>query len=219
MENLIDIENVWVRGILFLHVLSGTLSLSIGMLLSVLRKGNRLHKILGRVYVTGMSLVFITAFVRSLQTQNHFLFAVGLFSISMTLSGWLAIQQRQGIVIFQKGVGVFALLSGIFLIGLAFFNFYTFQFHFSPVPVVFGLISFWMGFEELRKPAFPEVYRVRLRYHITRLGGSLIAAFTAFLVVNIQMEMYWIPWLLPTVVGSVMISFGVRKYVGISKSE
>jgi hypothetical protein len=45
------------------------------------------------------------------------------------------------------------------------------------------------------------------------MSGSYIAATTAFLVVNIQLPQYnWTLWLLPTVIGSILISRSVRKY-------
>lgn len=40
----------------------------------------------------------------------------------------------------------------------------------------------------------------------------MIASYTAFLVVNVQIDMQWILWLLPSVIGSIFITIFLRKY-------
>lgn len=49
--------------------------------------------------------------------------------------------------------------------------------------------------------------------HIGSMGGSYISAVTAFVVVNIQLPQYgWVLWILPTLIGSVMIARTILKY-------
>ena len=49
--------------------------------------------------------------------------------------------------------------------------------------------------------------------HLGSMSGSYIAATTAFLVVNIQLPQFnWTLWLLPTLIGSILIVRAIRKY-------
>ena len=48
--------------------------------------------------------------------------------------------------------------------------------------------------------------------HIVRMMGAMIASYTAFLVVNVQIDMQWILWLLPSIIGSIFITIFLKKY-------
>jgi hypothetical protein len=43
--------------------------------------------------------------------------------------------------------------------------------------------------------------------------GALIASYTAFLVVNVQIKQQWVFWLLPTLTGSFLIAYFIRKFI------
>jgi uncharacterized membrane protein len=201
--------------LLLFHILCGSLALLIGTLIAFLKKGDLNHKQLGRVYVGAMVGVFITAFIRSIQTGNEFLFAVGFFSLTLTLSAFYAIRSsNSGYSVLPRLVSWLALLTGLGLIILGFWSPFENIFRIQLVSFVFGLISFWMGIEDLQKQSLHLSYKEALRKHITRMGGSLISAWTAFVVVNISFVHPWVTWLFPTLIGSIIISLAVRKYCG-----
>ena len=55
-------------------------------------------------------------------------------------------------------------------------------------------------------------WRNWLRYHVIGQGGSYIAMTTAVLVVNLGITVWW-AWLLPSLVGSLMIAWVAREIV------
>lgn len=137
---------------LFFHVLCGSVALLTGTLIAFLRKGDLKHKQLGIVYVSAMVGVFITAFIRSIQTGNEFLFAVGFFSLTLTLSAFYAIRSNKpGYALISQFVSWLALVTGLGLIILGFWSPFENIFRIQLVSFVFGLISFWMGVEDLQK--------------------------------------------------------------------
>ena len=49
--------------------------------------------------------------------------------------------------------------------------------------------------------------------HIGSMGGSYISAVTAFIVVNIQFQQFnWVLWILPAMIGGIIIGRTIRKY-------
>jgi hypothetical protein len=45
------------------------------------------------------------------------------------------------------------------------------------------------------------------------MGGSYISAVTAFVVVNIQLPQFqWVLWILPGIIGGILIGRTIRKY-------
>ena len=77
--------------------------------------------------------------------------------------------------------------------------------------ICFGFIAFMMSFQDSQKFWLGKTskrYQKRDWFfsHIVRMGASYIAATTAFAVTNLN---YWSPiynWLIPTVIGSILIS-------------
>jgi hypothetical protein len=80
---------------------------------------------------------------------------------------------------------------------------------FVPVLGVFGMILLINSIQDLRMMSRKENRQPRnkkfLIRHIGKMGGSYIAASTAFLVNNVHLDPMWIVWLLPTVVGTILI--------------
>jgi hypothetical protein len=67
-----------------------------------------------------------------------------------------------------------------------------------------------MDFKMLfQKISLKEIW---LPNHITRMMGAMIASYTAFLVVNVKMQPAWVLWLLPTLIGSGLITYYLRKF-------
>ncbi len=72
---------------LWVHIVAGNIALVGGVVAIVTRKGARLHRRSGIVYVLCMIVVGVTALVMSTIRPNPFLFAVAIFSAAMALSG------------------------------------------------------------------------------------------------------------------------------------
>lgn len=207
-------SDLFVSILLALHIFSGTVALVLGTILAILKKGDKRHKLLGKIYVYAMIGVFITALIRSIQTRNEFLLAVAFFSITLTLSALISIRRKKNVnSILPQSIAIIAFLAGLGLIVQGFWDPFSFQFRLNLIPLVFGIISCWVGIEDWRNARREFQYFVQLEAHITRMGGSLISAWTAFIVVNNTLLPPIVAWLLPTLIGTVCISFAVSKYI------
>jgi hypothetical protein len=71
--------------------------------------------------------------------------------------------------------------------------------------------SFLVG--DVRKFRRPPTEKMHWWFtHIAAMCGGYIATVTAFVVVNVQMNPGWVPWLLPTAIGTPLIMRTIRKY-------
>jgi hypothetical protein len=80
--------------------------------------------------------------------------------------------------------------------------------------IVFGLIGSSFLFQDVRNFISPPKEKMHWWFtHIGSMGGSYVAAVTAFVVVNIQLPQYgWVLWVLPTAIGTAIIAQTIRKY-------
>jgi uncharacterized membrane protein len=207
--------------LIILHIAGGTLGLIAGTIAAAVVKGKKTHILAGRLFTTGMLTAAVSALIISnLPDHNNiFLFAVGGFTFYMVTTAWRIIAVKKT----KNAEKVFSLIDYmlfIFGLGFALFLIYLATIGiiagntFNIVPGVFGLIciSFvWKDYQLLSGKS--TVKQVWLYNHITRMMGAMIASYTAFLVVNVQIDMQWILWLLPTLIGSILITKFVRKYV------
>ena len=91
---------------------------------------------------------------------------------------------------------------------------------FGIVPIVFGLISINFARKDFILLSGKESVKASwMRNHIIRMMGAMIASYTAFLVVNVKFQPNWVLWLAPTLVGSVLITYFVRKYTTHKKKQ
>jgi len=207
--------------LIIFHIAGGTLGLIAGTIAAAVVKGKKTHILAGRLFTTGMLAAAVSALIIS-NLPNHnniFLFAVGGFTFYMVTTAWrvIAVKKTKNAEKVFTPIDyllfIFGLGFALFLIYLAAIGIITGN-TFNIVPGVFGLIclSFvWKDYQLLSGKS--KVKQVWLYNHITRMMGAMIASYTAFLVVNMQIDMQWILWLLPTLIGSILITKFVRKYV------
>ncbi|NNV54421.1 hypothetical protein [Limnovirga soli] len=207
--------------LIIIHIAGGTLGLIAGTIAAAVVKGKKIHILAGRLFTTGMLAAAVSALIISnLPDHNNiFLFAVGGFTFYMVTTAWriIAVNKNKNAEKVFTPIDyllfIFGLGFALFLIYLAATGIITGN-TFNIVPGVFGLIclSFvWKDYQLLSGKS--RVKQVWLYNHITRMMGAMIASYTAFLVVNVQIDMQWILWLLPTLIGSILITKFVRKYV------
>lgn len=65
---------------LILHIAAGTVALISGLVAMLATKGNRIHRLAGKVYFGGMTTIFVTALVMAIGRQLDFLLMVAFFS-------------------------------------------------------------------------------------------------------------------------------------------
>jgi uncharacterized membrane protein len=207
--------------VLGFHIAGGFAGLICGTISIAAQKGSRLHKLAGKIFFWGMLVASIAALLLSNlpEHQNIFLFAVGGFTLYMISSGYRIIYLKRQFKSTNASfnaldyiISLFGFCFGFFLVYLAIVNLYGGN-NFGLVPGAFGLICMnyaRMDFKMLfQKISLKEIW---LPNHITRMMGAMIASYTAFLVVNVKMQPAWVLWLLPTLIGSGLITYYLRKF-------
>lgn len=207
--------------LLTLHIIGGGAGLIFGTIAAVVKKGSRPHLISGIVFFWGMLIASVSALILSClpEHENQFLFAVGGFTLYMIISGYrivilkrLSKREQTNFFLIDYLITFFGFSFTIFLLtqsvkGLLHGN------TFSVVPGVFGLICLsYVALDTKLLLGKTTVKSIWMYSHIVRMMGAMIASYTAFLVVNVQIEMQWILWLLPGVIGGIFISVFIRKY-------
>lgn len=212
--------------LLILHIIGGGAGLMAGTIAASVKKGSKPHLWSGIIFFWGMFIASISALVLSWLPghENLFLFAVGGFTLYMILTGYrIVILKRRfkstpiHIPLLDFLITFFGLSFAIFLLtqsvkGLLSGN------SFSIVPGAFGLICMSYVLLDVRLLTGRATIKNTWMYsHIVRMMGAMIASYTAFLVVNVQIDMQWILWLLPSVIGSIFIGAFIRKYAPTKK--
>lgn len=206
--------------LLILHIVGGSTGLITGTIAAGVKKGSKPHLISGKLFFWGMTIASLSALFLSWLPghESLFLFAVGGFTLYMVLSGYRIVvlkrlaNQPNKFFLTDYLITIFGFSFTIFLLiqsvrGLMNGN------TFSVVPGVFGLIC--LSYVALDIKLFTGNATVKgswMYNHIVRMMGAMVASYTAFLVVNVHIDMQWILWLVPTVIGSIFITYFLRKY-------
>lgn len=209
--------NLLITILLILHVLSGFTALVTGGLASFTKKGGNGHRRSGRWYFWAMTGVFVTAIALSILKSLVFLFMIGFFSYYFVVRGYRLLYLK-GLGRSQKAtpldwiISASALLFGIGLVAWAVQQKLADN-SFWPVPMVFGIISAAFAIADMKTYVNgPKTKQHWLTGHIASMGGGYIATWTAFVVTNVKFLPPVLVWLMPTVIGSVLISISIRRY-------
>lgn len=203
--------------ILSTHVVAGIISLVIGLMALLMRKGGIVHKGLGKIYFAAMTIIFFTGTYVSSIKSNYFLLLIGFFSYYLVFTGI-----RYNKVKLISNISFIDVLTSIIFI-FSFFGMYILAFiavmhgaySFGIVTFVFALIGSSLMIRDVKfyvlKHPLPHS-KVRIREHIGRMVGSYIAASTAFLVNNVHIKPELLVWLGPTALGIFVIMYFNKRY-------
>ena len=203
--------------LLILHIVAGFTALISGLIPMLSKKGGPLHNRGGRIYFIAMTLVFFTAVPLSILKSNFFLFSVGILSYYAAFTGFRLPKRKDlGFYTIDKAAAIVTLITSLGMIAYAVNALISGDSGIGIVLGVFGIICFFMSFADTALlvgwRSRPENKHHWLFSHIGRMGGSYIAAFTAFTVTNLEFIPSMIGWLGPTVIGTAFISAATRKY-------
>jgi len=143
---------------------------------------------------------------------NHispFLFCIGIFSAYLILSGYRSIRlKRKGMDLRpDKILAAIMIITGLAMI----FYPVLIEGAINIVLLVFGVLGILFGLRDFQLFNKPESLRKKwLNRHLGNMTGGYIAAVTAFFVVNDIIGGLF-NWFLPTVIGSIYISYWIRK--------
>lgn len=200
---------------LAVHIAAGSTALLAGPLALAVAKGGRAHARIGRGFYYAMLVVAATALVLAVSKSNPFLFAVGIFSGYLNLTGTAVLQRKQRGQLHQTGPFEWA-LAGMLALACLYFGGYGayLLLHGNPFGLVF--LGFVFGGQRMLRQDW-QLLRQRglqpttwLTLHISRMVGTCIAAYTAFFV-NALPQIGMLGWFLPTLVGAPLVAYWLRR--------
>ena len=186
--------------LLALHMIGGSVALMTGPAPMLSRKGGPLHRRMGFVFAAAMGLVSVSAFALALVVPNRLLLTIAVLTAFLIVSGLRAARFRYG-VRPGRADEAFALL-------LACFGMWLLWHSASPVDATglfFGVGSLVLAARQwllLRAD-----HSDWLLAHIAGMGGAYTATMTAFLVVNLTFLPKPVVFIVPTVVGTAIITW------------
>lgn len=186
--------------LLYVHILSGGISLLVGLYMLLAKKGDKRHKFIGKIYFYSMLTAALLSLPMSYLHPSYFLFIIGVFTSYMLLTGKRYLRKKK---IADVGTADWLLTILMLVFGLAFISFGIYNIaianFFGIVLVVFGGISLLFVTQDFYNyKGRSSVKNYWLTTHLQRMTGSYIASATAFLVVNNTLLPGIIAWLLPT---------------------
>lgn len=206
---------------LIIHIVAGTFGLLSGTINIIRKKGDKLHKLIGKLFLYSMLTVGLSAFMLSVMHPNYFLFIVGVFTFYLAATGNRYLSLK-GLGSTQKPKLIDWILTlSMLIFGFAFVLFGIYHLIRSNtlgiVFVFFGLIGLNMVRRDIKnyqgKIKIPNFW---LMAHLQRMMGAYIAALTAFLVVNGNYINLPLPgflmWLLPSIILVPLIFRWSKKY-------
>ena len=209
------------NAILVLHILFGATCLLSGATAIGAKKGGTLHRRSGSLFYWFMYAVGSSALVMTLMKFNPFLLSIAVFSVYLSFSGKKAIgywrlREAYTPVLRDRMPCYIAAVTALFMIGYPVALMVRDHKFFVPVLAIFGLILFPLSVRDVMTYTKPEKFvphnREWLFMHIGKMSGAFISTFTAFLLNNIQMEPFWVPWLAPAAIGLPLIFYAIMQW-------
>lgn len=204
--------------LIIIHATLGGVGLITGIISMASRKGRKLHKSTGKVFVYAMLASSIICIPVCFMPghENMFLFAIAVLTIYLVISGQRALLYKLNNL---KNISTWKdwLLSSIILcFGLALVSEAAFKILYPNGPTIlfyfFGFGSIYLAQQDFRFFASKKkTARAFMERHIGQMSGAFIASFTAFLTAGLGLT-HWLVWILHTVFISLWITYWIRKY-------
>tara|TARA_B100000508_G_C11450310_1_gene273638 strand:- start:121 stop:780 length:660 start_codon:yes stop_codon:yes gene_type:complete len=211
-----------IQVLLIIHAISGGIALISGLFAIFSKKGQKIHLKSGLIYYWAMIQVVITGLIVGAYKGNIFISTIAVFSFYMVFTGRriLGSKKKLNVAWIDWFFTSLAITIGMLMLGLGIILFIQYGFNGAvPMLLVFGFFLLWMGWEDFNLMRRGTIEKGQyLLKHISRMGGSYIATSTAFLVVNIEFDPQWLVWLLPTAIGTPMITSASRKWKNMFKA-
>ncbi len=206
-----------VQGLLGVHIAAGSIALLAAVVALATAKGGVNHLRSGRVYAIGMTLIFLTALPLAMLGSNIFLLLIAVFSFYLVFAGWRFARNRRGNpqAVDWAAVGILGLTGlGMWGYGAVLSTRGDSQW---VTMLIFGFIALALaladGYFHFRlAKGKSRAGKQRIQRHLTNMLAGTIATITAVMVVNVDLNPVWIPWILPTVVITPLIVWWNRRW-------
>lgn len=200
--------------LLIVHIILGSVSLLVGLLVLLSKKGDNSHKLLGKTYFISMLSAAIISLPMSILHSNIFLFIIGIFTSYMLLTGkrYLKIKMSNNVRKIDWILSLVMLLFCLILLVIGSLTILKGN-TFGIVLLVFGLFSALFVYQDYCNfKGKSKIKNYWLVTHLQRMLGSYIATVTAFLVVNNSYLPSIFAWLLPSLLLVPLIIIWSRKF-------
>jgi uncharacterized membrane protein len=185
--------------ILVVHIAAGFTALLTGLIAIISRKGQRLHRINGKIYFWSMLTVAVSAAIMSLMKDLDFFLMLSVFSFYSAYSGFMAIRNKTRTA---RSLDWLMLMGAVVTCGFMISSG-------NIILIVFGSIFTLFCLRDARdflRKQSPTIRSMHwLIIHIGRMLAAYIATTTAFVVVNFGdvLSGNWnlLIWLGPTAIG------------------
>jgi hypothetical protein len=199
-----------------IHALSGFIILFAGLLQIVMKKSGKAHRFVGQIYTWAwFPLIATGAFIGSFVITFF-----GLLGFYMVFTGFRFARLKQAkLPLFDKVFVVLFALVGLTCLGFGVYILCFGNTTFGIITLFFGVIftltttqdilEFMLG----KKTRKTSGHRMQWYFeHYNRMYISFIAAVTAFSALQNLFGQPLLNWMLPTLIGTVLIAFTNRKY-------
>lgn len=193
------------------HIVAGSVAVCAMLGALCMRKGAIWHRRFGRIYVHAMAVALLLALVVSVLTANLFLLLIGLFSSYLIYTGWRLAIVKTGMQSSVDGLVIrLMLLVGVLMIGYGGYMSVSGD-SLGIALLVLGVTGFVPAWSDLKRQGAWPKGKARIMEHLSRMGGGCIATITAVFVTNVQTSPAFIAWLLPGVIGAVLLTYWSRR--------
>jgi hypothetical protein len=201
----------FIRYAIYVHAALGGVALLGGLISILAKKGGGAHRKSGLVFTWSMILTGSIAMIVALlpNHENPFLFAIGIFSLYFVITGYRALRFARKVdsLLWDKVIAVVMIISsfGMILGPILMYSVINI------VLVVFAIVGAAFAIRDLI--LFRDSERLKknwLKLHLGKMFGAYISATTAFIVAN-QIIPGIYGWLLPGVLGAIVITYFMRR--------
>ncbi|MDM1073440.1 hypothetical protein HX001_13195 [Empedobacter brevis] len=201
MENLVKI-------IIYIHAFFGGIGLISGTVVMVIKKGNAIHKKMGKVFSVGMLVSSILSLVICAFPHHHnsFLLMIGIFTIYMILMGnrILKYKRKNYENKLDKIISGTMLLISIVMIIYGLLPLFS-NHGIGILFLIFGFLGGFMSYRDFVLYNNPENYKKWTMNHVGKMVGAYIASVTAFLVAGAGFGGNIYFWIVPSIIGTIYI--------------
>ncbi|MCU0326524.1 MAG: hypothetical protein MUF45_14930 [Spirosomaceae bacterium] len=180
-------ETLIYKSSIFIHILAGFLSLALGLVAMIAKKGSQIHNRAGLVFYWSMTVIFITTIIFMIldptSLRYQFFLTIGIVSFYPNWSGRRMLSMKKGInpTTIDLAAAWTIGLSGLIMLGYSIYGFLnTKQFQgLEYLFLVFGIVSLANAYGDLK--IYLGYQKAEKMHWFLAHGGKMMGAYSAAL--------------------------------------